>query len=316
VNPPDNTSLRWGRSRGLFDTHPRGPDRVFFTAGTFVRRNWLRRHAEKDPRIFSAFVRRLPPPSRAAVARMRSQAEIVVGVHIPPWLITALGKTGGIFYPVGTVCRVDARVGGAISPDGAWRFVLVASDEPRTVEKNSPAWLEPPAFARAHPWRTSMRWPVADYIIGPPSTYSHGPRFHGNKPLLQASPPGCGRSDRNLFSVSFLSGHTCEMPPLPPPPASDFYFNKPGKKKLTPTHADQDMYDGTDVIARECFEKHSVFPISFCLPWQKLRPFRQKAKNKGHVLHHPPVIKKPSCFSDEDSYMNEYQIFEVRAQRA
>jgi len=67
------------------------------------------------------------------------------------------------------------------------------------------------------------------------------------------------------------------------------------------------MSDATDLIARECYEKHSVFPISFCLPRQKLRPFRQKPKTQDMSFIIAGDVKT-FVFSDEDSYMNEYQI--------
>lgn len=67
------------------------------------------------------------------------------------------------------------------------------------------------------------------------------------------------------------------------------------------------MTDTPDLIAKECFKKHAVYPISFCLPRQKLRPFRQKPKVKNLSFIVPGDVST-FVFRDEESYMNEYQV--------
>jgi hypothetical protein len=61
-----------------------------------------------------------------------------------------------------------------------------------------------------------------------------------------------------------------------------------------------------DSLARECFEQHGLYPISFCLPRQKVRPFRAKAKTKP-LSFIVPGDRKTFVFTDEESYINEYQ---------
>lgn len=67
------------------------------------------------------------------------------------------------------------------------------------------------------------------------------------------------------------------------------------------------MSDTPDLIAKECFKQHSMYPISFCLPVQKVRPFRQKPKTKDMSFIIAGDVKT-FVFTDEDGYMNEYQI--------
>jgi hypothetical protein len=62
-----------------------------------------------------------------------------------------------------------------------------------------------------------------------------------------------------------------------------------------------------DRIARDCFGECGVYPISFCLPRQKIRPFRAEPKQK-EVSFIIPGDNSTFVFTDEESYMNEYQI--------
>jgi len=59
-------------------------------------------------------------------------------------------------------------------------------------------------------------------------------------------------------------------------------------------------------LAVACFERTGLYPISFCLPLKKLRPFNRKAKEKdlSFVI---PGDSSTFVFKDEESYMNEYE---------
>lgn len=61
-----------------------------------------------------------------------------------------------------------------------------------------------------------------------------------------------------------------------------------------------------DQIALQCYGKSGMFPISFCLPRQKIRPFRAKEKEK-ELSFIIPGVSGTFVFTDEESYMNEYQ---------
>jgi len=63
-----------------------------------------------------------------------------------------------------------------------------------------------------------------------------------------------------------------------------------------------------------CFKETGLYPISFCLPSQKKLPFREKQKTKK-VSFIVPGDASTFVFTDENSYMNEYQISEFARTR-
>jgi hypothetical protein len=177
-------------------TRLRGARTVFFYGWNFRSPELVRRHAEKIRAYFQP-VEEIAAASRAAVARMRVQAEIVVGVHIRhgdyrTW------KDGQYFYPAEQYAAW-MRAMAAHFPGRKVGF-LVASDEPRQAEEFPGLAV---GFCPGSPVSDIYALAGCDYIFGPPSTYSQWASFHGNKPLLQLH-----RRDApvrpDLFSVSFL----------------------------------------------------------------------------------------------------------------
>jgi hypothetical protein len=66
--------------------------------------------------------------------------------------------------------------------------------------------------------------------------------------------------------------------------------------------------------AKVCFKETGLYPISFCLPFQKKLPFLEKPKAKK-VSFIIPGDASTFVFTDEISYMNEYQISEFARTR-
>jgi len=169
---------------------------VFFYGWGFRSPELVCRHAEKIRAYFQP-VEDIAAASREAVARMRAQAEIVVGVHIRhgdyrTW------KNGQYFYPVEQYAAWMRALG--VQFPGRKVAFLVASDEPRTVEE-FPGLTT--GFCPGSPVADIYALAGCDYIFGPPSTYSQWASFHGNKPLRQL--PGREASiGLDSFSVSFL----------------------------------------------------------------------------------------------------------------
>lgn len=157
----------------------------------------VKRHAEKIRAYFQP-VENIAAASRDAVARMRQQAEVVVGVHIRhgdyrTW------KNGLNFHPVEQyVAWMRQMV--AHFPGRKVAF-LVASDEPRTVEEFPGLTV---GFCPGSPVADIYALAGCDYIFGPPSTYSQWASFYGNRPLLQL-PNRDVQLKPELFAVSYLA---------------------------------------------------------------------------------------------------------------
>jgi hypothetical protein len=174
----------------------RGARTAFFYGWSFRSPELVRRHAEKIRAYFQP-VEDIARASRAAVTRLRAQAEIVVGVHLRcgdyrTW------KNGQYFYPVE---QYAAWMRSMVAKFPGKRVAfLVASDEPRTLEE-FPGLTA--GFCPGSPVADIYALAGCDYIFGPPSTYSQWASFYGNTPLLQLE-------SREVvialdgFSVSFL----------------------------------------------------------------------------------------------------------------
>ena len=171
--------------------------RVVFAYGwRFRAPTWVVRHAEK--------IRAHLPPnaeylqaSRETVARVRRQADVVVGVHVRrgdylTW------HDGRFYYEVPRYAAWMKEMAGRFP--GRRVGFLVCSNEPRTVEEfpglsvtvgQGPAVVD--LFALAE----------CDYLVGPPSTYSQWASFYGNKPYLYLRSPEA-RIELEHFRVSDL----------------------------------------------------------------------------------------------------------------
>ena len=169
---------------------------IFFYGWNFRSPELVRRHAEKIRAYFQP-VESIAGASREAVARMRQQAEVVVGVHIRhgdyrTW------KDGQYFYPAEQYAAW-MRAMAAHFPGRKVGF-LVASDEARQVEEFPGLTV---GFCPGSPVADIYALAGCDYIFGPPSTYSQWASFHGNKPLLQLKSREAEIAPE-LFAVSFL----------------------------------------------------------------------------------------------------------------
>lgn len=174
----------------------RGARTVFFYGWNFRSPELVQRHAEKIRSFFQP-VEDIANTSQAAVARLRSQAEIVVGVHIRhgdyrTW------KKGQYCYPVEQYAAWMRSL--TVLFAGKQLAFLVASDEPRNMAEFPGLAI---GFCPGSPVADIYALAGCDYIFGPPSTYSQWASFYGDTPLLQLDSREAVISlDR--FSVSFL----------------------------------------------------------------------------------------------------------------
>jgi hypothetical protein len=169
---------------------------VFVYDWRFRAPDLVRRHAK----IIRAYFQPVPSivaASGAVIARLRRQAEIVVGVHVRrgdyrTW------NGGRYFYPVKQFAEWMREM--AAQFPGRTVAFLVASDEPRRAEEFSGLTVD---FCPGSPVADIYALAGCDYIFGPPSTYSQWASFHGNKPLFHLYQAGTPLKLEN-FAVSFL----------------------------------------------------------------------------------------------------------------
>jgi hypothetical protein len=150
---------------------------VFAYGWLFRAPDCLRQHAE----IVRRYLRPISRVERAAVqalAPLRAQADVVVGVHLRHGDYRAW-KKGRYFFPVAVYARwmrslVDQFAGQKVA-------FLVCSDEPRTAG-------EFPGLTAGFGAGTAVAdlhsLAACDYILGPPSTFSQWASFYGKRPLL------------------------------------------------------------------------------------------------------------------------------------
>jgi len=170
---------------------------IFFYGWSFRSPTLVQRHADKIRAYFQP-VETIAAASREAVARMRSQAEIIVGVHIRhgdyrTW------KAGRYYYPPEQYAAWMRAL--AAQLPGRTVAFLVASDEPRSAGEFPGLTV---GFGPGSPVADIYALAGCDYIFGPPSTYSQWASFHGNKPLLQLQDRGA-TIELKAFAVSFLA---------------------------------------------------------------------------------------------------------------
>ena len=149
---------------------------VYFYGWVFRAPELVRKHAEKIRAHFQP-IEEVAAVSRAAVGQVRSQADIVVGVHIRhgdyrTW------KDGMYYYPPEQYAAWMRAFAAQFS--GRRVAFLVASDEPRTPEEFPGLTV---GFCKGSPVADIYSLSGCDYIFGPPSTFSQWASFHGNKPL-------------------------------------------------------------------------------------------------------------------------------------
>lgn len=171
--------------------------RVVFVYGWIFRApGAMRRQAEK----VRAYFRPIAEYERAstdAVAPLREDAEVVIGVHIRQedyrhW------RKGTCFFTIPQYASWMREL--ADQFPGQKVSFLVCSDEPRRQEEFPGL---PVGFGPGSPMGDLYALAKCDYIVGPLSSYSQWASFYGDKPLYQLS-DSKDRLDRRKFRVSYL----------------------------------------------------------------------------------------------------------------
>ncbi len=169
---------------------------VFVNGWTFRAPGLVQRHAEKIRPYFRP-IAEFEQASRQVVQRLRQQADVVVGVHIR-WGDYRTFRAGAYFYPIAQYA--DWMKGLADQFPGRKVSFLVCSDEQRDA-------LEFPGLSVGFGPGSSVgdlhALAGCDYVLGPPSTFSHWASFYGNKPLLQLY-SSRDQVERGRFCVSRL----------------------------------------------------------------------------------------------------------------
>jgi hypothetical protein len=173
------------------------PAKVIFVYGwRFRAPDLVRKHGDKIRAYFRP-VGQYENPGREAVARLRRDADIVIGIHIRQgdyrrW------KGGKYFFPVEQYAAWMRDLA-AQFPARRVAF-LVCSDEPRSAGEFPGLSV---GFGAQSPVSDLYALARCDYILGPKSTFSQWASFYGEKPLLHL----CGSNDAvsvEKFRVSYL----------------------------------------------------------------------------------------------------------------
>ena len=171
--------------------------RVVFVYGWVFRApGAMRRQAEKVRAYFRP-IAEYEQASSQAVAPLRKNAEVVIGVHVRQEDYRRWRK-GTCFFTMPQYAAWMRELAGQFP--GKRVAFLVCSDEPRSLE-------EFPGLSVGFGPGTAMGDLYAlakcDYIVGPLSSYSQWASYYGNKPLYQLT----GSKDRlelSKFQVSYL----------------------------------------------------------------------------------------------------------------
>ena len=155
---------------------------------------------QKHAQMLRTYFRPLEPYERIsaqAVAPLRQDAEVVVGVHVRQgdyrqW------KKGRFFFTISQYANW-MRVLAEQFPGKKVSF-LVCSDERRHREEFSGLSV---GFGPGFPLGDLYALAKCDYIFGPSSSYSQWASFYGNKPLYQVR-DGNDHPEHGKFSVSYL----------------------------------------------------------------------------------------------------------------
>jgi hypothetical protein len=168
---------------------------VFVYGWSFRAPEYVRRHAEK----IRAYFRPLGTVVRAGhetVARLRQNADLVVGVHVRHGDFRTWHGGRHFFDPARYAAWMREL---AEQFPGRKTAFLVCSDErrhpgefPGLAVGFGPGSLVGDLYALAE----------CEYVMGPPSTFSQWASFYGNKPLLFLS--NNLRIEREKFQVSYL----------------------------------------------------------------------------------------------------------------
>jgi hypothetical protein len=171
--------------------------RILFVYGWVFRApGAMRRQAEKVRAYFRP-IAEYERASTQAVALLRKDAEVVIGVHVRQedyrrW------RQGTCFFTMPQYASWMREL--ADQFPGQKVSFLVCSDEPRHQEEFPGL---PVGFGPGSPMGDLYSLAKCDYILGPLSSYSQWASFYGNKPLYQLT-DSKDRLDRRKFRVSYL----------------------------------------------------------------------------------------------------------------
>jgi hypothetical protein len=154
------------------------PAKIVFVYGwRFRAPDLVRKHGDKIRAYFRP-IEQYDKPSREAVAQLRRNADIVIGVHIRQgdyrrW------RGGKYFYPA---ARYAAWMHDLAAQFPARKVsFLVCSDEPRSAGEFPGLSV---GFGTESPASDLYALAQCDYILGPKGTFSQWASFYGEKPLL------------------------------------------------------------------------------------------------------------------------------------
>ena len=171
--------------------------RIVFVYGWIFRApGAMRRQAEKVRAYFRP-IAEYERASAQAVAPLRKDAEVVIGVHVRQedyrhW------RKGTCFFTIPQYASWMRELAGQFSGQNV--SFLVCSDEPRRQEEFPGLQI---GFGPGTAMGDLYALAKCDYILGPLSSYSQWASFYGNKPLYQLGGSE-ERLDRGKFRVSYL----------------------------------------------------------------------------------------------------------------
>jgi hypothetical protein len=162
-----------------------------FRAPTLVRRYFsqLRAYFQLEPQH--------ELPGRTAVAALRRQAQIVIGVHIR-YGDYRVWRGGKYYFPLDQYVGWMRQAAQQFHPCQVG--FVVASDELRQPAEFSDLNVQ---IVAGLPVEDSYALSQCDYIMGPPSSFSQWASFYGQVPLLNLK-QAQQRIDKDQFFVSAL----------------------------------------------------------------------------------------------------------------
>jgi hypothetical protein len=171
--------------------------RVVFVYGWVFRApGAMRRQAEKVRAYFRP-IAEYEQASSQAVAPLRMNAEVVIGVHVRQEDYRRWRK-GTCFFTMPQYAAWMRELAGQF-PSKRVSF-LVCSDEPRRMEEFPGLSV---GFGPGTAVGDLYALAKCDYIVGPLSSYSQWASYYGNKPLYQLSDSN-DRLELSKFQVSYL----------------------------------------------------------------------------------------------------------------
>lgn len=154
------------------------PARIIFVHGWWLRvPNLVEKHAAKIRDYFRP-IEKYEIASREVIDRLRSKADVVIGVHVRhgdnrTW------RGGKYFFP--TECYAAWMREMIPQIPGRKVIFLVCSDEPRNAGEFPGLPVE---FGSESPYIDLYSFARCDYILGTKSTFTQWASYYGEKPVL------------------------------------------------------------------------------------------------------------------------------------